>query len=289
MIAPSPSLSSDCRAPHGLWSLWDMLELNAATFYETVSILWHINGFVSARPDTQKEKISEAHLHGYRTMVERLIAHLTILNAPVTTTASTELLEIIKTGVTFKMFSDGLEDIEKTFKRELSKKPLYVIESERYKYFSPQVPLFGTNVQEKFLSTTFELDEAAKCIALGRPTASVFHLMRMMEIGVRSVARCLGIPDPIQPAERSWGAVLKKVRGGIDAKWTTTAARSTGDAKIFDDLYASLDAVKNPWRNDTMHPANKYTDDEAEHVFVAVRGFMMKLADRCDENGLPLA
>lgn len=54
-------------------------------------------------------------------------------------------------------------------------------------------------------------------------------------------------------------------------------------------IYASLDAVKNPWRNDTMHPAAKYTDDEAEHIFVAVKGFMMKLASRCDESGDPKA
>jgi len=111
----------------------------------------------------------------------------------------------------------------------------------------------------------------------------------MMEIGVRAVARCLGIADPLQPAERNWGFVLRKVREGIDANWPTVATRSSGDGELFDALYASLDAVKNPWRNPTMHPANKYTDDEAEHVFMAVRGFMMKLAARCDENGEPKA
>jgi len=36
-----------------------------------------------------------------------------------------------------------------------------------------------------------------------------------------------------------------------------------------------------------MHAEKKYTDDEAEHIFVAVKGFMMKLACRCDEDGLP--
>jgi hypothetical protein len=113
--------------------------------------------------------------------------------------------------------------------------------------------------------------------------------MRLMEVTVRAVARCLGIPDPIQPADRSWGAVLKKVRDGIDAKWPTVTLRSSGDGEVFDALYASLDAVKNPWRNATMHPANKYTIEEAEHIFAAVRGFAMKLADRCDENGDPRA
>jgi len=113
--------------------------------------------------------------------------------------------------------------------------------------------------------------------------------MRLMEIAVRAVARCLAIPDPIQPGERSWGKVLENVRNGITAKWPTVAARAVGDGEIFDALYASLDAVKNPWRNATMHPANKYSPEEAEHIFAAVRGFMMKLASRCDENGDPKA
>ena len=58
---------------------------------------------------------------------------------------------------------------------------------------------------------------------------------------------------------------------------------------VFEALYVSLDAVKNPWRNATMHVENKYTDEEAEHIFFAVKGFMKRLTSRMDENGLPLA
>ena len=106
---------------------------------------------------------------------------------------------------------------------------------------------------------------------------------------MRATARCLQVPDPIQPADRSWGAVLKRIRSAIDAKWPTVASRNAGDGAIFEGLCASLDAVKNPWRNATMHVENKYTDDEVEHVFAAVRGFMTTLASRCDENGDPKA
>jgi hypothetical protein len=63
----------------------------------------------------------------------------------------------------------------------------------------------------------------------------------------------------------------------------------SGDGALFEELYASLDAVRNPWRNAPMHVERKYTDDEAEHIFVAVKGFMMKLASRCDEDGKPFA
>ena len=75
----------------------------------------------------------------------------------------------------------------------------------------------------------------------------------------------------------------------IDAvRWYEERRPGIG-GEFFDALYASLDAVKNPWRNATMHPANKYTQEEAEHIFVSVKGFMMKLASRCGENGEPKA
>jgi hypothetical protein len=120
-------------------------------------------------------------------------------------------------------------------------------------------------------------------------TACVFHLMRTMEIGILATARCLGIPDPAKPAERNWGHIIREIVNGIGTKWPTTAARSTADGVLFEELHASLEAVRNPWRNATMHVEKKYTDDEAEHTFVAVKGFMTKLASRCDENGDPKA
>jgi hypothetical protein len=39
----------------------------------------------------------------------------------------------------------------------------------------------------------------------------------------------------------------------------------------------------------TMHLDQKYTEAEAKHVFEIVKGFMIKLASRCDENGNPKA
>jgi hypothetical protein len=184
-----------------------------------------------------------------------------------------------------------IDDITNTLTRELSLTTILVLEPRERSYFSPNEPLFGAEVASKFQShAMFEIDEAAKCLALGRSTASVFHLMRVMEIGVRTIAKCLGIPDPIKPSDRNWGRMLKNIWDeGIAKKWPTSTDRTTGDGEIFESLYASLDAVKNPWRNATMHVENKYTNDEAEHIFVAVRGFMKKLASRMDEQGLPRA
>jgi hypothetical protein len=54
-------------------------------------------------------------------------------------------------------------------------------------------------------------------------------------------------------------------------------------------MHLALDTVRIAWRNTTMHVENKYTEDESEHILVAVRSFMKKLSARMDESGLPLA
>jgi hypothetical protein len=182
------------------------------------------------------------------------------------------------------------ESIRSRLQDEMNLIKLLVLDSESQNYYAPKSPLFDDLFADKFKRDgAFELDEAAKCIALARPTGAVFHLMRLMEVGVRALARCLDIPDPLKPAERNWGHILTEIKKGIDLRWPTAATRANGDGALFERLHASLDAVKNPWRNATMHVENKYTDDEAKHIFAAVKGFMGTLAGRCDENGDPMA
>lgn len=278
------------RPSHGLWSLWEMLELNAGAFYSITSKLEAFRAFVDARAVEATIFIDSTSLEDLRSDVAELIEHLETLNARISLMVARELLiELGFPDVKWGEFAGVVKELHDTLNRELSVVDVLIIEPERQRYFKPSTAIFGAQFEKNYLSAAFELDEAAKCLALGRPTASVFHLMRLMEIAVRAVAQCLSIPDPTKPAERNWGFVLGEIRKGIDGRWPTTAARMHGDGEIFDMIYASLDAVKNPWRNGTMHPANKYTDDEAEHIFVAVKGFMMKLASRCDENGDPKA
>ena len=85
--------------------------------------------------------------------------------------------------------------------------------------------------------------------------------------------------------------MLRKIKDELDRRsqqkpkqWSTFH-----DQVLFANLHASLDAVRNVWRNTTMHVEKKYTSEEAEEICGAVRGFMRKLSDRCDEQGLPLA
>jgi hypothetical protein len=154
--------------------------------------------------------------------------------------------------------------------------------------FTQPDPLFGKEVADRFPSASYEIEEAGKCLALDRSTASAFHSIRCLEAGLRAISRCLAIPDPTKGADRNWSKALRDINTQIDAKWPKSG-RLAGDGRFFEDVYAVLVAMQNPYRNSTMHLDQKYTGEEARHIYEMVKGFMRKLASRCDENGEPKA
>ncbi|SNS70393.1 hypothetical protein SAMN06295955_10421 [Sphingopyxis indica] len=94
-----------------------------------------------------------------------------------------------------------------------------------------------------FPSAAFEVEEASKCIAMGRHTASVFHSMRMLEIAIKALAKRLGIEDPTKPAEKNWAFILNSIRKRIDELWPPKGRVSESEGAAFEAMYAHLDAI----------------------------------------------
>ncbi len=279
-----------------------MLELKAGAFVEAATNLAgtasYIGGTSVEQPNIEKKMfhkdtpLDDTDRVYLRVRLKKIYEHLEALGADVTAISVADADRAI--GQSWAKFGTArtvFDEICHTLHRELSLKTVLVLQSQDSHYYAPKNPLFGREFAMKFRTAgVFELDEAGKCYALGRPTAAVFHLMRVLEIGIHALSACLQIPDPVKPAERNWAVILKRIKeDGLDKKWPKSSDRMDGEGLLFESLYASLDAVKNPWRNETMHVAAKYTDDEARHIFVAVEGFMKRLSARMDENGLPLA
>lgn len=275
-----------------------MLELNASDFYSVVTILQRAQGHLAGDVKNEASVFHENKIPEPSPVVTSLLERLVQLNeslvaldAKVTKMQVDRIIEKVETQAwNWGRIYLAIEDLDVRLMDELTLRKLLVIATADEGFYSPATPLFGPAFATKFRTQgAFELDEAAKCIAFGRPTAAAFHFMRVMEIAIQAFAKCLQIPDPTKPADRNWGNILKEIKKGVDAKWPTAASRMNGDGQLFEELSASLDAAKNPWRNSTMHVEKKYTDDEAQHIFAAVKGFMKKLSDRMDEDGKPFA
>ncbi len=140
----------------------------------------------------------------------------------------------------------------------------------------------GGNFRSAFQSATYDIDEAAKCLAFGRGTACVFHLMRVFEIGARAVYHHLQIPTPLIGNDRNLGTVLRRIHDEIEKR-----GKKWPEYEALTEIWLSLDAVKNVWRNVTMHVEAKYTPEEANRIHHTIQGVMYRITSRMDENGVP--
>ena len=181
------------RPFHGLWSLWDMLRFEGDAFYRVTSVLSAVRGIIQGNVAHRQKKLLDVPqvyftLRGLliRNVRGELIKHLNVLGAPISAMAAEDLAKLADDeNATFERLEYLVGDLENTLRREMQLVNLFVMSAAEVAYFDPPNPLFGRDFQGKFLTGgVFELDEAAKCFAINRPTACVFHLMRIMEIGV---------------------------------------------------------------------------------------------------------
>jgi hypothetical protein len=186
-----------------------------------------------------------------------------------------------------------IEFAQTAVRDQLSKQTVLVVPLSKAKLYEPGAPLFGADVASKFKKKgRWEVGEAGKCLALGRHTACVFHLMRAIEVTIDAIRVCLQLPTPTKGQHKAWGAALEAIRIEIERRENLGYVRqwnSKADKKFFDEVYMSLVAIKDGCRDDTMHVESTYTESEAEHLFALTKGFMQKVASRLDEDGQPLA
>jgi hypothetical protein len=273
--------------PHGLWSLWDMLEFNAQKFVGLMNTLRSITHMRNSPLAKQTDNTASR-----QTLTEMLMehaGHLSEMRLPTSQKAVLDLASTVKTYGPYNDFADAkVGFLCKVLHMETDGRKFLQIDNEDL--YRKGSDLFGPEVAAKFSTNgAFEIDEAGKCLAVGRSTASVFHLMRAMEVAVKGASTCLGIPDPVKGADRNWGVMLRKFKEELERRNKSNLWPQPSDRQFFDEVYVSLDAVRNVWRNATMHVESKYTPEEAEHILASVRGFMKKLASRCDEQGKPPA
>lgn len=147
----------------------------------------------------------------------------------------------------------------------------HVPESRLYNSKEP----FGPKVTVKFGRALTDIEEVGKCIALERSTAAVFHLGRVLELVMHSLAAVLGRP---LPNDRQWQALLDAINGAVAGLPTSTEAerhRKSELAQAASNLYN----VKLAWRNNVMHPKESYSPEEAREIYGTSCTFVRHLAE----------
>lgn len=120
-----------------------------------------------------------------------------------------------------------------------------------------------------------DLEESLSCLQSGHYTASVFHLMRVLEYGVSVLAKKLKVN--IDTKNSNWYQLIIHINKAITSLSSATVGAKAKKQKLA-AASASLDTVRIAWRNDVMHPKSNYTKEEAVLINSHVLGFIKSLA-----------
>lgn len=184
-------------------------------------------------------------------------------------------------GISVQDFADASKDILERLRDELDSKLFLHINEDHVHYYND--PLHGwESAIDRFPSMGFDVEEAAKCLALNRYTACVFHLGRIAEIGVVAVANRVGYQSP----RPGFGEVLNYMDQNLTKvreKYTEASPLFKGSVEFLAETTAHMHSVNQAWRQNVAHMDKKYTEEEAERTFLAIKALMQHLATQLEE------
>ncbi|ADP70499.1 hypothetical protein Rvan_1231 [Rhodomicrobium vannielii ATCC 17100] len=257
--------------PYGLVSLWDMLEIDAQAFVVAVESLNAIDAHL-AHLDLSDDKIinDEDTIATIASLLLDLNKATDAIYAPVTEQALARLMELLVNKKCKETELSGkLSDIRQRLRDELNGTTFFVLEEVYADLYNGTIDYFGFDIGVTFSSQAeADIEEAGKCLALGRGTSCVFHLMRAMEAAVKVLGSKLGVTN----TEKEWGKILSDLGRKIE-DMPKGPSRDEWSA-----CHVNLYHVKQAWRNSTMHPKETYTAEQAREVLLSVRIFMRQLA-----------
>jgi hypothetical protein len=207
------------------------------------------------------------------------------VNLPLALLAIDRLVEVSqKPNVKLSEIYTWALDASTRVQDELSLKLFLYIPVERAPYYKEPLTVWA-GVPERF-GCSFDIEEAGKCFATGRFTASVFHLMKVTESAVIELQMFLSTTD----RKAHFGSVVTRLEDLLQkTKFDQVPESLKPYLSFLKDLLPQLHAVKDSWRNKVAHvdslivPVDTFTEEMAAGVYAATLLLMKKLA-----AGLPV-
>jgi hypothetical protein len=171
-------------------------------------------------------------------------------------------------------FSLLRETIERSLQDRLF---LYMPPLDASRYKEPLAWFVKTDAQ--FPSARDDIVGACRCYALEQPNACVFHCMGVLQYGLHSLAKQVGVRFDYEFALESWGPILSQIESKLVAlrKEKKTEERDR-QLNFYSEAFVQFRYFKDAWRNYVMHAREKYDATQAFTVLSHVRDFMEHLS-----------
>jgi hypothetical protein len=180
-------------------------------------------------------------------------------------------------------FSRALKELFRRVDHESFSIRFVVVPKSKADHYG-QIDLFGSQVSANFHTSVYDIEEAGSCYALGRHTACVFHLMRVLEKGLHALARELKITFPTPLELENWQNIIDKIESEIrDLNKLPKGQQKSDDLKFYSEAAKEFRYFKDAWRNHVSHSREKYDEREAKRILEHVRDFMEHIAVKIKE------
>jgi hypothetical protein len=165
--------------------------------------------------------------------------------------------------------------------------PLYA------QYYKQGWSILGERVCGLFPKAAKDVMAVSTCLAANLPTACVFHLMRVSELGLRELAKHLrvNIKDkgkniPIEYG--SWDKVITGCNNQIQKLRQRHADQKKNvKLELYSEAAQHCTFMKDIWRNNISHARAAYAFEEAVSCLGRVRDFMQFLTAVLGDHGAP--
>ena len=165
------------------------------------------------------------------------------------------------------------------------------LEARKFLALSPTEARYYENWREgweeiidRFGDATRDIEEMAKCYALERYSASVFHSLQVVEHGVIELGRVICVKDH----ESAWNPTVTRLEEIIKTPWDKKTPFQKEHHKFLEQIRSLVEALKNAWRNKINHAHDKpilmtsdFSPKIAHEIMTATEGFMRRLATEC--------
>jgi hypothetical protein len=172
-----------------------------------------------------------------------------------------------------------IQNVSAVYQQELSREFFCYIEADKRKYlrsFEESItnPVYGLDTLSAFKSSSRDMALAGNCHGCGFNDACVFHLMRVLEKGLASLAAVFSESFTYE----NWHNVIERVESKIRKIDSTFGTDWKVKQKFYAEAACEFMFFKDAWRNHVMHGRDEYDDERAENIYSHVCAFMKHLA-----------
>jgi hypothetical protein len=262
-----------------------MLNLDLAEFYRLTQFLTGVQHIIGMEITDSTDVIAEETRKILVNRFDEMLKICDLLGLELSSIKIDRLKRAtIEPQAKLKSLLEPLRQLEERVNDEIDFNLYLVIPRAKAAYYE-QPALFGDEVAKNFFTASYDIQEAGNCFATARNTACVMHLMRALEVALDAIGLGVGVPNTVVEAQNSWERLLAKIADQIKSNDNAGDPTWTPKRQFFVDAHAHLFAVKNAWRNPSMHLEKKYEDREAQRIYNAVKDFMEHLATHLDTSG----